>query len=91
VAALAAGAPTVEDAIKKSGLVSLSRHELETMAKSLVGQNRTLVEAKGNAAFSALMGDLMREVRGRRDGQEVAAVLRAALAELSPASGQASA
>jgi hypothetical protein len=29
------------------------------------------------------MGDLMREVRGRRDGQEVAEVLRVALARRS--------
>jgi glutamyl-tRNA(Gln) amidotransferase subunit E len=79
VAALAKGAPTIEDAVRASGLVSLTREELVALAEALVSRNRAIVDAKGPAAFSALMGDLMREVRGRRDGQEVADVLRTAL------------
>ena len=80
VAALADGAPTVADAVTKSGLVILSRTELESMAEQLVAKNGPLIASKGPGAFSPLMGDLMREVRGRRDGQEVAEVLRSAVA-----------
>lgn len=79
VVALAQGAPTVADAVAKSGIVTMSRAELEAMAESLVAKNAPLIASKGAAAFSPLMGDLMREVRGRRDGQEVADVLRHAL------------
>ncbi|MCI4325869.1 MAG: Glu-tRNA(Gln) amidotransferase subunit GatE [Thermoplasmata archaeon] len=85
VAALAAGAATVPDAIGRSGLVTMSRGELEALAEQLVLQNAPMIAAKGPGAFSPLMGDLMREVRGRRDGQEVAEVLRSAVArKLSP-------
>jgi glutamyl-tRNA(Gln) amidotransferase subunit E len=85
VAALAAGAPTVADAVAKTGLVTMGRTELETMASELVSQNEALIASRGAGAFSALMGDLMREVRGRRDGQEVAEVLRRELARRATA------
>jgi len=39
-----------------------------------------LVRERGEGAFSALMGDVMRELRGRRDGREIAEELRRALA-----------
>jgi glutamyl-tRNA(Gln) amidotransferase subunit E len=81
VAALANGAPTVSDAVAKAGLQTMSRDELARLAQSLVAKNGPLIAAKGPGAFSPLMGDLMREVRGRRDGQEVAAILREALAK----------
>ncbi|HEV8050707.1 MAG TPA: Glu-tRNA(Gln) amidotransferase subunit GatE [Thermoplasmata archaeon] len=84
VTALANGAPTVADAVAKAGLSSMSREELGRLAESLVTKNAEMVATKGAAAFSPLMGDLMREVRGRRDGQEVAAVLREALARRAP-------
>ncbi|MCI4327041.1 MAG: Glu-tRNA(Gln) amidotransferase subunit GatE [Thermoplasmata archaeon] len=81
LAALAEGSPTVADAVARSGLQTMSRAELDRLASSLVAKNAPLIAAKGSGAFSPLMGDLMREVRGRRDGQEVAAVLRDALAK----------
>jgi glutamyl-tRNA(Gln) amidotransferase subunit E len=81
LAALAGGSPTVADALAKSGLQTMSRGELDRLAASIVAKNAPLIAAKGPGAFSPLMGDLMREVRGRRDGQEVAAVLREALAK----------
>jgi glutamyl-tRNA(Gln) amidotransferase subunit E len=84
VAALAAGAPTVPDAVAKAGLVTMSRAELEGLAERLVATNEAMIASKGSAAFSPLMGDLMREVRGRRDGKEVAEVLRSAVARRSP-------
>jgi glutamyl-tRNA(Gln) amidotransferase subunit E len=80
VAALAAGAPTVPDAVAKSGLVTMTRGELESIVERLVQKNAALIASKGSAAFSPLMGDLMREVRGRRDGQEAAELLRLAVA-----------
>jgi glutamyl-tRNA(Gln) amidotransferase subunit E len=83
VAALAAGAPTVADAVVKSGLSGMDRAQLESIATAIVAKNEVLIASRGDGAFSPLMGDLMREVRGRRDGQEVAEVLRVALARRS--------
>jgi glutamyl-tRNA(Gln) amidotransferase subunit E len=69
----------VPRAIASAGFTGLSTEELDRLAETLVDRNADLVRRRGAAAFSPLMGDLMREVRGRRDGQEIAAALRRAL------------
>jgi glutamyl-tRNA(Gln) amidotransferase subunit E len=75
-----AGPPwEIDRAISTAGLTGLSREELARLADAIVERNAELVRRKGSAAFSPLMGDLMREVRGRRDGQEIAEELRRAL------------
>jgi glutamyl-tRNA(Gln) amidotransferase subunit E len=79
--ALAAGAPSVDQAITRSGLGAVSSGELDALAYELVAKNGPLIEARGDAAFAPLMGDLMRAVRGKRDGKEVADALRRALAQ----------
>jgi glutamyl-tRNA(Gln) amidotransferase subunit E len=83
--ALANGAPDVDRAIETSGLGGFPVEELRSLAARLVEENATLIDARGEEAFSPLMGDLMRVVRGRRDGREVADALRAALAKRTPA------
>lgn len=77
---LAGGAATVDAAVGKAGLSGLTPEELERLIDRVVGENGAMVAERGDAAFSPLMGDVMREVRGRRDGQEVAAALRRAIA-----------
>jgi glutamyl-tRNA(Gln) amidotransferase subunit E len=81
------GASSVGEATKRLGLVAASTDELDRMAERIVAANRDLVASKGAAAFSALMGDLMREVRGRRDGKEVAAALRQKISDAITAKG----
>ncbi|MHB1932222.1 MAG: Glu-tRNA(Gln) amidotransferase subunit GatE [Thermoplasmata archaeon] len=71
----------VPRAIATAGFTGLSREELDRLAEALVDRSADLVRRRGAAAFSPLMGDLMREVRGRRDGQEIAEALRKALRE----------
>jgi glutamyl-tRNA(Gln) amidotransferase subunit E len=80
--ALARGAPTVDAAIAGAGLSSMSHEELVQLIEGLVSRQAELVRARGADAFSPLMGDVMREVRGRRDGREVAEELRRALDRL---------
>jgi Glu-tRNA(Gln) amidotransferase subunit E-like FAD-binding protein len=58
----------------------MSRAELDQLVDRIVSANAEMMRTRGEDAFSPLMGDLMREVRGRRDGQEVAAALRDGIA-----------
>ena len=87
LAELARGAPSVDAAIERAGLGGFSEGDLAAVVSKVVGANREMVLKRGPEAFSALMGDVMREVRGRRDGREVAEALRRAIAEAArPAS-----
>jgi glutamyl-tRNA(Gln) amidotransferase subunit E len=83
------GAPTALDAAAKAGLLTGPSDDLATLAARVVDQNAALIGERGEAAFQPLMGDLMKELRGRRDGKEVAAALRAALARRTPPTGTA--
>jgi len=83
LAQLASGAPDVTTAAARAGLAGFGPSELEALVDHVVQENRELLRTRGSAAFSPLMGDVMREVRGRRDGQEVAEVLRRAIARVS--------
>ena len=81
LAQLAAGAPTVDEAISRSGLAAVDAGELDRVVDQVVRSQLPLVRERGEAAFSPLMGDVMRELRGRRDGREVADALRQAIAK----------
>ena len=82
LAALARGAPTVDAAVARTGLAGMTAEALRELVDRLVRAQTPMVRQRGNDAFSPLMGDLMREVRGRRDGKEVAEELRRAIARL---------
>jgi glutamyl-tRNA(Gln) amidotransferase subunit E len=86
LAALAAGASTVEMAVDQVGLSGFSRDDLVALVRRVVEANAELVRTRGEAAFSPLMGDVMREVRGRRDGREVSEALHAEIARVRAAS-----
>lgn len=77
--ALARGASDVDAAIASTGLEGLTPEALSELVDRIVQRQAPMVRARGKAAFSPLMGDVMREVRGRRDGREVADELRRAI------------
>jgi len=82
LASLAAGAPSLDAAIERSGLSGFSGEDLAALVERVVRSNAETVRRRGDDAFSPLMGDVMKEVRGRRDGKEVAEVLRRAISAL---------
>ncbi len=70
---------SVDEAARSAGLSPFSRAELEALVEAVLDRNEPLWRSRREAALSPLMGDVMREVRGRRDGKEVAELLRVAL------------
>jgi Glu-tRNA(Gln) amidotransferase subunit E-like FAD-binding protein len=76
LAELAKGAPSVAAAVERAGLSGFTSADLYALVERVVGANDAIVRTRGPEAFSPLMGDVMREVRGRRDGHEVAEALR---------------
>jgi glutamyl-tRNA(Gln) amidotransferase subunit E len=80
--ALANGAPDVESALERAGLSGFTSGNLDALVERVVRANAAMVRERGEEAFSPLMGDVMREVRGRRDGKEVAESLRRAISRL---------
>lgn len=85
LAALADGSGDLEAAIERAGLAGFSPDDLGAIVDRVVRSNVELIRARGDEAFSPLMGDVMREVRGRRDGQEVAEALRRSIAKVREA------
>lgn len=68
-------------AAESLGLGAVSSSEVEGVVRALLGREGTLVREKGEGAFSQLMGEAMKELRGRADGAEVARVLKEMLLE----------
>ncbi len=85
--ALRAGAPDMDSAVERAGLSGFTVRELEALVDRLVRSNRDLVRRRGDEAFSPLMGDVMREVRGRLDGKVVADTLRRTIATVRAEGG----
>jgi Glu-tRNA(Gln) amidotransferase subunit E-like FAD-binding protein len=63
----------VEKAIKKSGLRAITERELKEIIRKVFEKNPELVKRK---YFSALMGEIMKEVKGRIPGKTVSELLK---------------
>jgi len=57
------------------GVTQLSRQELESIVDEMLRASQDLIASRGEAAEKALMGDVMKRVRGRADGKLVSQVL----------------
>lgn len=75
-------AKNVDEAIAKLGLGSIEADRLSEMIESVIQKNRALIDAKGEGAFSPLMGEVMAQARGKADGELVSRLLRERLSKL---------
>lgn len=66
----------VKEAIKSLKLAMLSKKELETLVNRVVSEHESLIHERGEGAFGALMGIIMKEVRGKAKADTVAKLLR---------------
>ncbi len=62
--------------IKKLGLTTLGTESLETIVETIIDQNLTLLKERGMNAFAPIMGDVIKEVRGKIDGKLVSAAIK---------------
>jgi glutamyl-tRNA(Gln) amidotransferase subunit E len=69
-------ATSIEEAIKRLGIVTISDDELSQIIEKIVQESKELIKEKGERSFSVLMGKAMNIVRGRVDGAKVGAVLK---------------
>jgi len=72
---------TAKEAIESLGLAMISQKELERMIADLIEQNKSLIEERGKSAFGALMGIIMKKVRGRVKAELVSEILKKRLEE----------
>ena len=72
-----------EDGVKQLGLRMLTESELGEVIARHIEKNKKLIDEKGTAAFSSLMGSIMSEVRGSTEPKMVAEKLKKRLAEIS--------
>ncbi len=70
---------TVEQAVQNLGLSLISQREIEDIIDTTIRENKALVEKSGEAAFGALMGQVMKKIRGKADAETVAATLKTKL------------
>ena len=70
---------TVEEAIGYLGLERAGEEGIRAVIASVIREHVDLVREKGDSAFAPLMGEAMRELRGRADGALVARILREGL------------
>jgi glutamyl-tRNA(Gln) amidotransferase subunit E len=63
-------------AIEDLGLSLISQREIEEIIDAVIKENKALVEKSGEAAFGALMGQVMKKIRGKADAEMVVAALR---------------
>jgi glutamyl-tRNA(Gln) amidotransferase subunit E len=68
------------DGVQKLGLRMLTENELESVIDRHVEKSKRLVDERGLAAFSSIMGSVMSEVRGRADPGLVTKALKKRLA-----------
>jgi glutamyl-tRNA(Gln) amidotransferase subunit E len=69
------------DGVKKLGLRMLTERELEQIVDRHIEKNKKLIDERGEAAFSSLMGSVMSEVRGSIDPNLVIEMLKKRLAK----------
>jgi glutamyl-tRNA(Gln) amidotransferase subunit E len=71
----------LREAIAALGLGAVTSAQVEEVIRALLVRRSDLIREKKEGAFSPLMGEAMKELRGRADGAEVARVLRQRLQE----------
>jgi glutamyl-tRNA(Gln) amidotransferase subunit E len=69
------------EVVKKFRAEVAGTKEIEKKVSELISRNREMIKSRGSFAFGALMGDLMKEYKGRVSGKVLGEILRRKLKE----------
>lgn len=67
---------SANQAVETLGLGLFSEHELTKLIDDVIKENKAVVDKSGEAAFGALMGQVMKKARGKADAEQVANTLK---------------
>ncbi len=71
----------IDQLLARKGTQSAGKSAVSQVVAQVIERNSALIKAEGERAFSALMGDAMKELRGRASGKEISDALRKGLAK----------
>lgn len=72
----------IEKIIEGTGIIRIPRAEIEKIIEEIILKNQKLIQEQGERALQPLMGDVMKELRGKADGKEIIEILKAKIKEL---------
>ena len=73
---------TVKEAVERLGIEPIKEQEVEMIVDKILQENRSIINSKGRASVSALMGKCMSILRGKADGKTVNLILNQKLEQL---------
>jgi glutamyl-tRNA(Gln) amidotransferase subunit E len=73
---------TVDEAVERLGIEPIKEQEIEMIVEKILQENISIINSKGWASASALMGKCMSILRGKVDGKTVNLVLNRKLEQL---------
>lgn len=72
---------SVEEAIQKTSMISLSEDELVEICNTIINDNSAIIDAQGLRAIGPLMGSVMKSTRGKASGEKVNLLLQKMIKE----------
>ncbi|MBN1159796.1 MAG: Glu-tRNA(Gln) amidotransferase subunit GatE [Candidatus Diapherotrites archaeon] len=66
----------LNDLINAMGLTGVDKKEIEKIIQKIVAGNKAMVKEQGERAIGKLMGDAMKELRGKADGATINEILK---------------
>ena len=72
---------SVEEAIQKTSMISLSEDELEEICNTVINENSAIIDVQGLRAIGPLMGSVMKRTRGKASGEKVNLLLQKMIKE----------
>jgi len=69
--------------LKEKAVDTVAESEVEKTIKEIIENNMSLIKEKKELAFSALMGEAMKQLKGNASGEQVSAILRKELKKVA--------